>query len=136
VHATRAMVSWTSGAGAGIVFVLSCGDNLSVKADVDAAIDAAKAPDAAPTCDCPAAEPPHAGRFVMVSRTRTIFPDETSNNAALCPMGSQLLLGSCTVDQLNPIRNVTLQESGFFTARADVRNPTGRCLCPCALAPA
>jgi hypothetical protein len=93
--------------------VLSCGDNLSVKANADAAIDALKAPDAA-TCDCPAAEPPLAGRFVVVSQTRTIPANDFNISSVVCPGGSQLISGSCTQDLINPYRNLTLQQSGFF----------------------
>jgi hypothetical protein len=114
VHATRAIVFWMFGAGPGIVFVLACGDNLSVKVDADVAIDAATEPDAAPTCDCPATEQLLAGRFVTVSRTRTIAPNYNSGNAAPCPIGSQPIFGSCTIDQRHPIPNVTLRESGFY----------------------
>ena len=56
MHVARSLLLLRTGAISGIAFVLSCGDNLSVRAD--AAIDALKAPDAAPICDCPAAEPP------------------------------------------------------------------------------
>jgi hypothetical protein len=103
-----------SGVVSGIVFALSCGDNLSVGADADAAIDAAKAPDAAPpACDCPAAEPPLAGRFIVFHNTRTIPANDHNTTAAVCPMGSQPLFGSCTTDQLTPFRNVRLREVSF-----------------------
>ena len=100
---------------AGIAFVLSCGDNLSVKANADAAIDAPKAPDAAPICDCPAAEPPLSGRFVVVSNTATIPPNFPGGTGVVCPEGSQLVSGSCTQDNPNePIWNLTLQQSGSW----------------------
>lgn len=111
---TRATFVWMVGVSSGIATVLSCGDNLSVKADPDAAIDAAKAPDAAPpACDCPAAEPPLAGRFIVFHNTRTIPANDHNTTAAVCPMGSQPLFGSCTTDQLTPFRNVRLREVGF-----------------------
>lgn len=103
-----------SGVGSGIALVLSCGDNLSVKANADAAIDAAKAPDATPTCDCPTVESPLAGRFIVVGNVRTMPANGFTASSALCPMGSQLILGSCTTEQLSPIRNVTLRQAGFF----------------------
>jgi hypothetical protein len=114
MHVARSILLLMTGAASGIAFVLSCGDNLSVQANADAAIDAPKVPDAAPTCDCPAAEPPLAGRFVVVSQTLTIAANDFGGQAALCPVGSQLLSGSCTQDLLNPYRNLTLQQSGFF----------------------
>jgi len=114
MHVARSILLLMTGAASGIAFVLSCGDNLSVKANADAAIDALKEPDAAQPCDCPAAEPPLAGRFVVVSQTRTIPANDFSISSAVCPAGSQLISGSCTQDLLNPYRNLTLQQSGFF----------------------
>lgn len=114
MHITRSVLLILSGAMAGIAFILSCGDNLSVKANADAAIDAPKAPDAAPTCDCPAAEPPLSGRIVVVSNTRDIPPNFPGGTSVVCPEGSQLISGSCTQDQLNPVPNITLEQSGFF----------------------
>jgi hypothetical protein len=102
------------GVSSGIASVLSCGDNLGIKADPDAAIDAAKAPDAALTCDCPPTEPPFAGRFRVVSNTRTIDANDTTVQSAPCPLDTLPLFGSCTTDLLNLSRNVTLRESGFF----------------------
>jgi hypothetical protein len=99
-----------TGAASGIAFVLSCGDNLSVQANADAAIDAPKVPDAAPICDCPAAEPPLAGRFVVVSLTRTIAANNTGARSAVCPAGSQLISGSCTTDNPTTLFDVTLRE--------------------------
>jgi hypothetical protein len=108
---------WISGVGSGIAFVLSCGDNLNIKADADAAIDAAKAPDAdPPACDCPVTESPLAGRFIVMNNTRTIPANDHSFSSSLCPMGSQPLIGSCTTDVLNPVRNVRLREAGFYPA--------------------
>lgn len=114
MYLTRSILLLLTGAMAGIAFILSCGDNLSVNANADAAVDAPKTPDAAPTCDCPAAEPPLSGRFVVVSNTATIPPNTPGGQSVVCPEGSQLISGSCTQDQLNPIPNITLQQSGFF----------------------
>jgi hypothetical protein len=113
MHIARSILLLMTGAVSGIAFVLSCGDNLNGKASADAAIDA-HAPDAAPICDCPAAEPPLAGRFVVVSQTRTIAAMATGGSTASCPEGSQLISGSCTQDQVNPVPNLTVRESGFF----------------------
>jgi hypothetical protein len=112
MHVARSILLLMTGAGSGVAFVLSCGDNLSGR--VDAAVDAPKAPDAAPICDCPAAEPPLAGRFVVVSNTRTLAAMGIGGNSALCPEGSQLISGSCTQDLVNPVPNLTLQQSGFY----------------------
>ena len=112
MHVAKSILLLLSGATAGIAFVISCGDNLHLSAD--AAIDAPKIADAAPVCDCPAAEPPLAGRFVVFSQLRVIAGNDTSTQGVECPAGMQLISGSCTTDFINPIRNVTLQQSGFF----------------------
>jgi hypothetical protein len=112
MHIARSVLLLMTGAVSGIAFVLSCGDNLSVRAD--AAIDAPKAPDAAPICDCPAAEPPLAGRFVVVNQTQVIAAMALGGQSALCPEGSRLISGSCTQDLVNPIPNLTLRQSGFY----------------------
>ena len=69
MHIAKSILLLLSGATAGIAFVISCGDNwhLSADAAVDATADAPKTPDAAPVCDCPAAEPPIAGRLYFDS---------------------------------------------------------------------
>jgi hypothetical protein len=112
MHVARSILLLMTGAASGVAFVLSCGDNLSVKADADAAIDAPKVPDATPACDCPAAEPPLAGRFVVVTNTQIIAANGTHTQSALCPVGSQLISGSCTTDNPTTIFDVTLRESG------------------------
>jgi hypothetical protein len=114
MHVARSILLLMTGATSGVAFVLSCGDNLSAKVNADAAIDAPKVLDAAPTCDCPAAEPPLSGRFVVFSNTATIGANAFGSQTASCPAGSQLISGSCTQDLLNPLRNLTLQQSGFF----------------------
>ena len=112
MHVAKSILLLVSGAVSGIAFVISCGDNLHLR--VDAAIDAPKIADAAPICDCPAAEPPLAGRFVVISATQVIAANDKSRQGTVCPAGSQLISGSCTTDFINPIRDVTLQWSGFF----------------------
>lgn len=114
MHIARSILLLIAGAASGIAFVLSCGDNLSVKANADAAVDASRAPDAAPICDCPPAEPPLTGRFVTINKTWTIPANATDVQSAGCPEGSQLITGSCTQDLVNPIRNLTLRQVGFF----------------------
>jgi hypothetical protein len=114
MHVASSILLLVAGAGSGIAFVLSCGDDLSAKANADTAIDSPKAPDAAPTCDCPPFEPPIAGRIVVVNQTLTIAGNRPGRQSAVCPVGSQLFSGSCSQDLLNPVRNITLQESGFF----------------------
>lgn len=116
MHLASSFVLLTSGMAAGMALVLSCGDDSPGR--VDAAVDAPVV-DAPVTCDCPAAEPPLAGRFVIVSNTTVIPSNDTGAQSALCPEGSQVISGSCTTATLNPVRDVTLQQSGFYEA-----NPT------------
>ena len=112
MQVTRSILLVASGAVAGIAFVLSCGDNLSSR--VDAAVDAPKAPDATPLCDCPAAEPPLAGRVVVISTDETVDPNAEGSGTATCPVGSQLISGSCTTIYPGDIYDVMLRESGFY----------------------
>jgi hypothetical protein len=101
-----------SGAIAGFSFVLSCGDNWHLA--TDAAIDAPEVTDAPPVCDCPAAEPPLAGRFEVFSVTEVLAGNAMSGYSLAClTKGSQVISGSCTTDVATPIRDVTLQQSGF-----------------------
>jgi hypothetical protein len=71
-----------SGVVLGVVFVVSCGPSVS---HVDAADSA---------CNCPASEPPLAGRVVTYTDTRTIKANSTGFTEALCPaVGAQLVHG-------------------------------------------
>jgi len=111
MRVARSILLLMTGAASGIVFVLSCGDNLSVKANADAAVDAPKAS----TCDCPAAEPPLAGRFVRIHETSSMnLGGGLLVQSAHCPVGSQLISGSCTQNEINPYRQLTLEQSGFY----------------------
>ena len=112
MHVAKSILLLLSGATAGIAFVISCGDNWHLGAD--AAIDAPKIADAAPVCDCPAAEPPLAGRIEVFSSLRVIPGNDTTTQSRACPVGSHAISGSCTTDFINPIRDVTLQQSGIF----------------------
>jgi hypothetical protein len=96
-----------------VAFALSCGDNLSLKANADAVVDAPSAPDASPICDCPPAERPLAGRFLTINNIRSIAPG-LGVESALCPGGSQLISGSCTQDVLGLYQHLTLEQSGFY----------------------
>jgi hypothetical protein len=90
-----------AGTFAGVLPIASCGDDSSGRVD-------------AGTCDCPAAEPPLAGRITIASATATIPANSRGLQGTGCPEGSLRLTGSCTTDPPNPIRNVTLEQSGFF----------------------
>jgi hypothetical protein len=86
---------------AGAALMLSCSDDSS--GAVDAAI-----------CDCAGAEPSIAGRVVIVNQTQSIAANSVGSQGTGCPEGAQLLSGSCTTATVNPGRDVTLQQSGFY----------------------
>ena len=98
---TSFVVPLVAGMFAGIGLVLSCGDNSPSNAD-------------AAMCDCPATEPPIAGRIMVVDQTITIGPNGRGGQGAVCPQGALRLTGSCTTANINPNRNVTLEQSGFY----------------------
>jgi hypothetical protein len=102
------VVPLVAGLLAGAISVLSCSDDSPGKAD-------------AATCDCPAAELPIAGRIVVVDQTRIIGPNSRSIEGAECPPGALRLSGSCTTALVNPVRDVTLEQSGFYDA-TDLRS--------------
>ena len=62
---------------------LACGDS-----PADARADAG-------ACDCPAAEPPLAGRITRVTGTQSLTQGGVGAAQALCPGGSTLLGGGC-----------------------------------------
>ena len=108
------MVTLAVGAVFGIVFTFSCGDNGS---HLDAA-----------TCDCPASEPPLAGRFVTIRSQAVAIAAGTVGAAdKACPDGSQVISGSCTGINPNAFpQDLVLVESGFFNEPPEL--PTGwRC---------
>jgi len=66
------------------VFLVACSDDTT--GDADAAV-----------CDCPAAEPPLAGRIVQVRNTLSINPGGIpTSNEAICAEGSMLIGGGCS----------------------------------------
>jgi hypothetical protein len=101
-----------AGTAAGIALVMSCGDDAPTHAD--AAVDGHAAD--APKCDCPASEPPIAGRVVIVTQPQTIAANSRGGQGAACPVGSQLLSGSCTTETGGTVRDVILEQSGFYDA--------------------
>ena len=115
MNIAKSMFLVLSGVVAGIVFVLSCGDNLTAKATADAAVDAPTPLDAAPVCDCPAAEPPLANRLVLYDVLDVIDSNTEGGANILCPQGARPISGSCTVDgPLSSLhRNIVVKESGF-----------------------
>jgi hypothetical protein len=85
MHLARTTLLFVSGAVAGIALVLSCGD--SSPRPVDAADMT--------TCDCPAAEPPIAGRIVQVEQMKTIPALDEGAEGVRCPAGAIALSGGC-----------------------------------------
>ena len=108
---TSSVVTLIAGMFAGAILVLSCGDDSPGKAD-------------AATCDCPAAELPIAGRIMVVDQTQVIGPNSRGGTGAACPPDALRLSGSCTTQALNPLRDVTLEQSGFYNATDDRRGWT------------
>jgi hypothetical protein len=102
MRAISSAVRFAVGVLAGVVLVLSCSDDSPGKVD-------------AGVCDCPAAEPPISGRIVIVNTTRDAAANSLGSTGVNCPQGAQLLSGSCTTADVNPVRDVTLQQSGFYT---------------------
>jgi hypothetical protein len=97
---TSSVALLLAGMLAGIVLVLSCSDDSPGKAD-------------AATCDCPAAEPPIAGRIMRFSNTRTIAAGSANGQGAACPQGAILLSGSCTNNESTG-PDLTLKQSGSY----------------------
>ncbi len=95
-------VRFAAGVLAGVALVLSCSDDSPGNVDAGA-------------CDCPAAEPPIAGRIAIIDATVVAAANGLGIAEAVCPQGARLLSGSCTTADYNPIRDVTLQQSGFYT---------------------
>lgn len=82
---------------AGALFVVACGDDSPGGAD-------------AATCDCPAAEPPLAGRIQAVKNTDAIPANGLRTVAAGCPSGSTILGGGC---RMNDGAALTQAEGGI-----------------------
>jgi hypothetical protein len=52
---------------------------------------------------------------MIVDQTRTIPGDNRGGTGAECPQGGLFLSGSCTTPDINPLRDVTLEQSGFYS---------------------
>jgi hypothetical protein len=79
------IVGILAGALGGIVLVVACSDDSPARVD------------AATTCDCPAAEPPLAGRIMSVRGTGQLTPGTLGVAQADCPIGATILGGACEV---------------------------------------
>jgi len=95
---TTWLVTLVAGFTAGVALVVACSDDSP--GDVDAAV-----------CDCPAAEPPLAGRITSARGTNPIMANDTAVASADCPAGAVVLGGSCEV--MTGDANVVVMESRF-----------------------
>lgn len=80
----------------GVALVVACSDDSPT--DADAAV-----------CDCPAAEPPLAGRIVSVRASEAIAPGGAGGAGVACPAGSTILGGACEIQ--TPDAKILLRES-------------------------
>lgn len=74
--------STLAGACFATALIVACSDDSP--SDADAAV-----------CDCPAAEPPLAGRITSVVSPTTVQPSTSNGAIASCPQGATLLGGGC-----------------------------------------
>jgi hypothetical protein len=125
MYIAKSILLILSGATVGIAFVISCGDNWHLVAD--AAVDAPKASNAAPVCDCPAAQPLLAGRLVEQSVFWSIDGNRQGSSNLYCPPDTLPISGSCTVAEPSPDKDVILRESGFIESGFIVNQPAWRC---------
>jgi hypothetical protein len=116
---TKTILYLICGVTAGVTLVISCGDNYRLDVAVDAAIDAPN-PDAAPApvCDCPAVEPPLAGRFRVFTSSVVVPPHWMGGQAHICLPEGVVFGGSCHLAPGDSNRNVTLMNSGFYSGPA------------------
>jgi hypothetical protein len=96
----RFFLGVTCGAVCALVAVVACGD------------DSPQTVDAAEECNCPASEPPLAGRIVRVEARDDISALNAGGNGVGCPAGGVALGGSCSLVQVNDIEQVRLINAG------------------------
>lgn len=108
----RTLSTLVVGLIAGVVLVVACGDDTTPADAADAA-----------TCDCPAAEPPLAGRITAVRSDGTVLANGAGGAVARCPAGAIALGGAC--EALVQDVNVVLLSSRFD--RTTPSTPGYRC---------
>jgi hypothetical protein len=93
------------GALAGVVSMLSCGDNGPMNAD------------AATTCDCPTSEAPIASRVIEVIDTQTTLSPANmapyngrGSGGATCPVGAIVVSGGCAAGE-GQVPDMVLEQS-------------------------
>jgi hypothetical protein len=94
----RSAVRLTTGLTASVLLILSCSDDSPGHADAAA-------------CQCPAAEPPLAGRIQRVTNTRTVPANGDDGVNAACPDGALIIGGGCATSPETSVHNVVLQFS-------------------------
>ena len=90
------LVGFAGGATVAVVLLVACSDDSP--SDADAAV-----------CDCPAAEPPLAGRITVVQQQAAINPGTGGGTGAVCPAGATVLGGGCGM--MTPDDRVVLLEA-------------------------
>jgi hypothetical protein len=88
---SKSIVALVVGFICGIVVVISCGDQTPTTADASVQ-----------QCDCPASEPPLAGRIVRVTNNEQILPMSSDGVGVFCPIGTILLSGGCLARSTDP----------------------------------
>ena len=84
----KTLIIALTGAALACALILSCGNDSP--GDADAA-----------TCDCPAAEPPLAGRIVRVTNTVALAAQDTNQTNADCAAGGTLIGGGCALQTVD-----------------------------------
>jgi len=84
----KTLIIALTGAALACALILSCGNDSP--GDADAA-----------TCDCPAAEPPLAGRIVRVTETVALAAQDTGGISADCAAGATLVGGGCALQTID-----------------------------------
>jgi len=103
-----------TGAALACALILSCGNDSP--GDADAA-----------TCDCPAAEPPLAGRIVRVTETVALAAQDTAGVNVDCAANATLVGGGCglqTVDDRIMVTYASPDLGGAETWACSWNNPT------------
>lgn len=94
----RSAARATTGLAASAILILSCADDSPGHTDAAA-------------CQCPAAEPPLAGRIQRVTDTETMPANGNGGVTAACPDGALIIGGGCATTPETLVRNVVLQVS-------------------------
>ncbi|MBP9166840.1 MAG: hypothetical protein KBG48_05610 [Kofleriaceae bacterium] len=99
----KTLATLIAGALSATVLIVACSDDSPTEAD-------------AAVCDCPAAEPPLAGRVMRVRGLDDVLaPGGTANASAQCPAGSILLHGWCDeVQEAGTQPTIAITKAGAF----------------------